>query len=133
MSSPSLVSRQAYTALEYWYWASARLDELDYSLVVCGGKDGFACYVRGNNQIWLPANLTSGYVDGEFGLLFLLLKSVDDSFTVIAALEESLVLQGNVFSPKLLLEVSIRHSVGNHQLQSLLTYLDERSSWSKGY
>ncbi|WJG35248.1 uncharacterized protein FOBCDRAFT_239517 [Fusarium oxysporum Fo47] len=79
---------------EYWYWASARLDEFDYSLVVCGGKDGFACYVRGNNQIWLPASLTSGYVD------------VDDSFTVIAALPESLVLQGNVFSPKLLLEVS---------------------------
>lgn len=78
MLSPSLVRREAYTALEYWYWASARLDEFDYSLVVRGGKDGFACYVRGNNQIWLPANLTSGYVDGEFGLLFLLLKSVDD-------------------------------------------------------
>ncbi|KNB01488.1 hypothetical protein FOXG_04717 [Fusarium oxysporum f. sp. lycopersici 4287] len=75
---------------KYWYWASARLDELDYSLVVCGGKDGFACYVRGNNQIWLPANLTSGYVD--------------------AALEESLVLQGNVFSPKLLLEFMIPFS-----------------------
>ncbi|KAJ4119819.1 hypothetical protein NW765_015237 [Fusarium oxysporum] len=54
-------------------------------------------------------NLTSGYVDGEFGLLFLLLKSVDDSFTVIAALPESLVLQGNVFSPKLLLEMNAHH------------------------
>ncbi|KAM5382903.1 hypothetical protein ACJA88_003436 [Fusarium oxysporum] len=74
---------------EYWYWASARLDEFDYSLVVCGGKDGFACYVRGNNQIWLPASLTSGYVD--------------------AALPESLVLQGNVFSPKLLLEMNAHH------------------------
>ncbi|KAH7165082.1 hypothetical protein DER46DRAFT_685163 [Fusarium sp. MPI-SDFR-AT-0072] len=46
---------------EYWYWASARLDEFDYPLVVRGGKDGFACYVRGNNQIWLPVNLTSEY------------------------------------------------------------------------
>ncbi|KAI1009833.1 hypothetical protein LB504_003014, partial [Fusarium proliferatum] len=72
---------------EYWYWASARLDEFDYSLVVRGGKDGFACYVRGNNQIWLPANLTSGYVDGKLRLLFLLLES------------------GKVFSPKLLLEI----------------------------
>ncbi|KAL9567551.1 hypothetical protein ACKAV7_008315 [Fusarium commune] len=70
---------------EYWYWASARLDEFDYPLVVRGGKDGFACYVRGNNQIWLPVNLTSEY----FG----------------AALVEFLVLQGNVFSPKLLLEM----------------------------
>ncbi|PCD34633.1 hypothetical protein AU210_007232 [Fusarium oxysporum f. sp. radicis-cucumerinum] len=109
ISAVGVVRRQAYTALEYWYWASARLDEFDYSLVVCGGKDGFACYVRGNNQIWLLANLTSGYVDGEFGLLFLLLKSVDDSFTVIAALAESLVLKGNVFSPKLLLEMNAHH------------------------
>ncbi|CVL12257.1 uncharacterized protein FPRN_07011 [Fusarium proliferatum] len=74
---------------EYWYWTSARFDEFDYSLVVRGGKDGFACYVRGNNQIWLPANLTSGYVD--------------------AALAEVLALQGNVFSPKLLLEMKDHH------------------------
>ncbi|KAJ4250975.1 hypothetical protein NW762_011625 [Fusarium torreyae] len=70
---------------EYWYWGSPRLDDFDYSLVVRGGKDGFACYVRGNNQIWLPANVTSGYID--------------------AALAELLVLQGNVLSPKLLLEM----------------------------
>ncbi|KAL7768576.1 hypothetical protein ACKLNR_002877 [Fusarium oxysporum f. sp. zingiberi] len=87
-SSGQLTQRidRTFKPSEYWYWASARLDEFDYSLVVRGGKDGFACYVRGNNQIWLPANLTSGYVD--------------------AALAELFVLQGNVFSPKLLLEVS---------------------------
>ncbi|RBA21072.1 hypothetical protein FPRO05_07386 [Fusarium proliferatum] len=68
---------------------ASQLDEFDYSLVVRGGKDGFACYVRGNNQIWLPANLTSGYVD--------------------AALAEVLALQGNVFSPKLLLEMKDHH------------------------
>ncbi|KAG7414067.1 hypothetical protein Forpe1208_v008297 [Fusarium oxysporum f. sp. rapae] len=31
---------------EYWYWSSARLDEFDYPLVVRGGKDGFACYMK---------------------------------------------------------------------------------------
>ncbi|EEU42952.1 uncharacterized protein NECHADRAFT_95379 [Fusarium vanettenii 77-13-4] len=48
---------------EYWSWGSPRLDEFNHSLVVRGGKNGFACYVRGNNQIWLPADLTSGYTD----------------------------------------------------------------------
>ncbi|SCO78404.1 uncharacterized protein FRV6_02617 [Fusarium oxysporum] len=90
-SSGQLTQRidRTFKPSEYWYWASARLDEFDYSLVVRGGKDGFACYVRGNNQIWLPANLTSGYVD--------------------AALAEFLVLQGNVFSPKLMLEMKAHH------------------------
>ncbi|KAM0545993.1 hypothetical protein ACHAPJ_011105 [Fusarium lateritium] len=74
---------------EYWCWGSSRLDDFDYSLVVSGGKDGFACYVRGNNQIWLPANVTSGYID--------------------AALAEFLVLQENVLSPKLLLEMKAHH------------------------
>ncbi|KAJ4212592.1 hypothetical protein NW759_011629 [Fusarium solani] len=70
---------------EYWSWGSPRLDEFNHSLVVRGGKNGFACYVRGNNQIWLPADLTSGYTD--------------------PALAEYLVLHGNMLSPKLLLQV----------------------------
>ncbi|KAM6519328.1 hypothetical protein FALCPG4_012971 [Fusarium falciforme] len=70
---------------EYWSWGSPRLDEFNHSLVVRGGKNGFACYVRGNNQIWLPADLTSGYAD--------------------PALAEYLVLHGNMLSPKLLLQV----------------------------
>ncbi|KAI8660348.1 hypothetical protein NCS57_01011700 [Fusarium keratoplasticum] len=70
---------------EYWSWGSPRLDEFNHSLVVRGGKNGFACYVRGNNQIWLPAGLTSGYTD--------------------PALAEYLVLHGNMLSPKLLLQV----------------------------
>ncbi|KAJ4204257.1 hypothetical protein NW767_004449 [Fusarium falciforme] len=70
---------------EYWSWGSPRLDEFNHSLVVLGGKNGFACYVRGNNQIWLPADVTSGYTD--------------------PALAEYLVLHGNMLSPKLLLQV----------------------------
>ncbi|RSL46596.1 hypothetical protein CEP53_010263 [Fusarium sp. AF-6] len=70
---------------EYWSWGSPRLDEFNHSLVVRGGKNGFACYVRGKNQIWLPADLTSGYTD--------------------PALAEYLVLHGNMLSPKLLLQL----------------------------
>ncbi|KAG5767602.1 hypothetical protein H9Q72_004596 [Fusarium xylarioides] len=96
------IDRGFKPSAEYWYWASARLDEFDYSLVVRGGKDGFACYVRGNNQIWLPANLTSGYVD--------------------AALAEFLVLQGNVFSPKLLLEMKAHH--GTKAIDALINGIE---------
>ncbi|RKL31228.1 hypothetical protein BFJ72_g11245 [Fusarium proliferatum] len=84
-----LGGEKAIDGIEVITYHSPKLDEFDYSLVVRGGKDGFACYVRGNNQIWLPANLTSGYVD--------------------AALAEVLALQGNVFSPKLLLEMKDHH------------------------
>ncbi|KAG5808927.1 hypothetical protein H9Q74_014347 [Fusarium xylarioides] len=96
------IDRGFKPSAEYWYWASARLDEFDYSLVVRGGKDGFACYVRGNNQIWLPANLTFGYVD--------------------AALAEFLVLQGNVFSPKLLLEMKAHH--GTKAIDALINGIE---------
>ncbi|KAH8892699.1 hypothetical protein GQ53DRAFT_860750 [Thozetella sp. PMI_491] len=53
----------ANTLLDYWIWDSPKLDPIDFSLVVRGGDDGFACYVRGNNQIWLPTDLASGYTD----------------------------------------------------------------------
>ncbi|KAF4467560.1 hypothetical protein FALBO_5568 [Fusarium albosuccineum] len=80
-----------YKASDYWSWGSPRLDDFDNSLVVRGGKDGFACYVRGNNQIWLPADLASGYTD--------------------SALAEYLVLHGEMLSPKLLLQVKNHHGV----------------------
>ncbi|KAH6880353.1 hypothetical protein B0T10DRAFT_412091 [Thelonectria olida] len=48
---------------DYWIWASPKLDLFDFSLVVRGGDDGYACYVKGNNQIWLPPDLASGYTD----------------------------------------------------------------------
>ncbi|CAI6031735.1 unnamed protein product [Clonostachys chloroleuca] len=48
---------------EYWSWATPSNDDFDHSLVVHGGENGFACYTRGNNQVWLPTNLASGYTD----------------------------------------------------------------------
>jgi hypothetical protein len=50
---------------DYWIWGSPTLDPIDYSLVVEEGADGFACFVRGNNIIWLPPDLDSGYTDGK--------------------------------------------------------------------
>ncbi|KAF2740595.1 hypothetical protein EJ04DRAFT_481728 [Polyplosphaeria fusca] len=70
----------------YWIWGSPKLDPFDFSLVTRdGSKDGFACFVRGNNQIWLPSNISSGYTD--------------------SALAEYLVLHGEMLSPKLTLKM----------------------------
>ncbi|KAF4973911.1 hypothetical protein FZEAL_9137 [Fusarium zealandicum] len=80
-----------FKASDYWSWASPSLDPFDFSLVVRGSKDGFACYVRGNNQIWLPVDLASGYTD--------------------SALAEYLVLHGEMLSPKLLLRVKKHNGV----------------------
>ncbi|KAF5009447.1 hypothetical protein FDECE_4330 [Fusarium decemcellulare] len=75
------IDRRA-TPSNYWSWASLELKPLDFSLVVNEGDDGFACYVRGNNQIFLPQDLTSGYTD--------------------AALTYNLVVQAQMLSPHLL-------------------------------
>jgi hypothetical protein len=71
------------TPSEYWAWGSPSLKPFDFSLVIQGGNDGFACFVRGNNQIWLQPNATSGYTDSAFA--------------------EYLVLHGEMLSPKLAL------------------------------
>lgn len=96
---PSPASTNQIT--DYWSWGSPKLDPFDFSLVVRGGDDGFACYVKGNNQIWLPTDLASGYTDGEFDS-FLFLKLAN---SLQAPLAEYLVLQGEMLSPHLLLKV----------------------------
>ncbi|KAM0430061.1 hypothetical protein ACHAPT_006067 [Fusarium lateritium] len=66
----------------YWSWGSLELKPLEFSLVVNEGKDGFACYVKGNNQIYLPQELAPGYTD--------------------SALTYNLILQAQMFSPHLI-------------------------------
>ncbi|KAH6980842.1 hypothetical protein BKA56DRAFT_632550 [Ilyonectria sp. MPI-CAGE-AT-0026] len=56
------IDRQ-FVPSSYWVWASPALEPFNFSLVVQSGDDGFACYVHGNNQIWLPPDLASGYTD----------------------------------------------------------------------
>jgi hypothetical protein len=36
---------------------------MDYSLVVEGGTAGFACFVRGNNLVYMPQDYVQGYTD----------------------------------------------------------------------
>ncbi|KAH7139969.1 hypothetical protein B0J13DRAFT_478345 [Dactylonectria estremocensis] len=78
------IDRQ-FVPSSYWVWGSPTLNAFNFSLVVQSGDDGFACYVNGNNQIWLPSDLASGYTD--------------------AALAEYLVLHGNMLDPRLLLRL----------------------------
>ena len=50
---------------DYWIWGKGSLSPIDYSLVVKGGEDGFACYVKGNNLIYMPSDYVAGYTDGK--------------------------------------------------------------------
>jgi hypothetical protein len=61
----------------------------DFSLVVRGGPEGFACLVEGNNIVILPADQTTGYLD--------------------SAMTEYLLSEAFKLSPKLLLEIE-KHS-----------------------
>lgn len=58
-----IMANEAHKNTAYWVWASPALEPFNFSLVVQSGDDGFACYVHGNNQIWLPPDLASGYTD----------------------------------------------------------------------
>ncbi|RKK46140.1 hypothetical protein BFJ66_g8691 [Fusarium oxysporum f. sp. cepae] len=81
------IDRRA-TPSSYWSWGNNDLTPLEFSLVMNEGKNGFACYVQGNNQIFLPPGLTSGYTD--------------------AALTYHLVLQAQMLSPHLLYHPMVR-------------------------
>ncbi|KAF5601782.1 hypothetical protein FPANT_1646 [Fusarium pseudoanthophilum] len=46
-----------------WGWASPELQPMEFSLVVWTGEGNSACFVKGNNQVYLPRNVTAGCVD----------------------------------------------------------------------
>ncbi|KAF5642513.1 uncharacterized protein FTJAE_3670 [Fusarium tjaetaba] len=46
-----------------WGWASPRFQPMEFSLVVWTGDGNSACFVKGNNQVYLPRNVTAGCVD----------------------------------------------------------------------
>ncbi|KAF5586355.1 hypothetical protein FPCIR_7965 [Fusarium pseudocircinatum] len=46
-----------------WGWASPELQPMEFSLVVWTGVGNSACFVKGNNEVFLPRNVTSGCVD----------------------------------------------------------------------
>ncbi|EXM19340.1 hypothetical protein FOTG_12595 [Fusarium oxysporum f. sp. vasinfectum 25433] len=63
-----------------WGWASPQLEPLEFSLVVQAGEDDFACFVKGNNEVFLPRNSTSGCVDLYSNLDKLLLIVDPDTY-----------------------------------------------------
>ncbi|KAJ4304919.1 hypothetical protein N0V90_000447 [Kalmusia sp. IMI 367209] len=91
---------RSYIPSEYWIWGSPHLEKFNFSLVVQGGDDGFACFVQGNNQIWYPPEYTTGYTDGEHTLDAHMQEYVTDY--PMAGFAEYLVLHGEMLSPKLL-------------------------------
>ena len=66
MSTPETHS-VADSPPEEFYWAAPTLTPRDYSLVVRGGDDGMACFIRGNNNILAAGpQLTQGYVERKY-------------------------------------------------------------------
>lgn len=56
------VDRQ-YQIGELFQFARPLLAGNDVSIVTRGGKDGYSCYVKGNEFVFLAPDLTSGYTD----------------------------------------------------------------------
>jgi hypothetical protein len=49
---------------EFWLVNNPTNLPFSFSLVVEDGKDGFACYVQGNNYVFDPVTARGGYTDG---------------------------------------------------------------------
>lgn len=56
------IDRQ-YQIGERWLFGRARLEGNDVSLVTRGGKDGYSCYVKGNEFLFIPPESIAGYTD----------------------------------------------------------------------
>lgn len=64
VSCTLLMSKKGtHPSTAFWYWANPLLVPRDYSLVVKSGNDGFACYVKGNNRVLAPSEVTQGYAE----------------------------------------------------------------------
>ena len=70
---------------KYWYFTNPTTIPLTPSLIVRGGQDGYACWVKGNNFVFFPPDYSVGYTD--------------------AGLAECLEYQGTMLTPQLLLKM----------------------------
>lgn len=62
------VDRQ-YQIDETFVFGQPLLEGSNVSIVTRGGKDGYSCYIKGNEFIFLPGEATSGYTDREYCFL----------------------------------------------------------------
>ena len=54
-----------YEIDEYWDFGRPLDNPMNVSLITRIGLDGFSCYVRGNENLYLPEDATWGYTDRE--------------------------------------------------------------------
>ncbi|KAH8816530.1 metallo-beta-lactamase superfamily protein [Xylogone sp. PMI_703] len=70
---------------DYWYFSQPTAAPAKFSLVMQSGDDGYACFIEGNNNVFISPDQTSGYTAG--------------------VLADYLLLQAQKLSPKLLLDI----------------------------
>ena len=83
------------------------LNDIDFSLVVKSGPDGYACYSKGNTYLFGPINATAGYTNRKFSSSFAAWKTLTMWLTT-AFYAHVLVRDAWRLSPALLL--SLQHS-----------------------
>lgn len=50
---------------DLYFFASPDIAPRSSSIVTKGGSNGYACFLKGNNLIYLPPSFTTGYADRE--------------------------------------------------------------------
>ncbi|KAJ3530450.1 hypothetical protein NM208_g9323 [Fusarium decemcellulare] len=74
-----------YQLSDYFAFGTPSIPPVQFSLVMKDGPNGYACYNEGNDFVFVPGNVTSGYTD--------------------SALAEYLLFQAHKMSPRLLLDI----------------------------
>ncbi|EXA32923.1 hypothetical protein FOVG_15896 [Fusarium oxysporum f. sp. pisi HDV247] len=82
-----------YQLSDYFFFGTPSIPPVQFSLVMKSGPEGYACYTEGNDFVFVPGNVTTGYTD--------------------SALADYLLFQAQKMSPRLLLDIE------RHRLQSV--------------
>lgn len=79
------IDRQ-YRIGDGWIFARPLLEGSNVSIVTRGGEDGYSCYIKGNEVIFIPADLTAGYTDRKYCFQL----EIADAFEPFSIIEPSL-------------------------------------------
>jgi hypothetical protein len=96
-----------FTPAEITTFARPLLFPRDFSMVARSGRDGYVCLTKGNNNIFIKANVTTGYVDCTSKLVpaCSTVGMGHSPVCIIAAMTDYILKEARKLSPKLLLEV----------------------------
>ena len=53
-----------YTIGEFWTFGRPQLEPINVSIIVRGGADGYACFIKGNEYVFTGLDTLGGYTDG---------------------------------------------------------------------